>query len=158
MRSILFVCSANICRSPMAEGLMKALVKGMGEDWRIESAGVWAMNKSPAAENTLKVLLERGVDLSSHISRQITLEMVEEFNLILTMESNHLEALRAAFPEHAGKVFKMNEMVGRKGDVVDPIGFPPVVFEQTAREIEAILTGGFERISRLAASVDDDGR
>ncbi len=155
MRSILFVCSANICRSPMAEGLMKALVKGMEEDWRIESAGVWAIKNSPAAENTLKVLLERGVDLSSHAAKQITLEMVEEFSLVLTMESNHQEALRAAFPEHAGKVFKMSEMVGRKGDVVDPIGFPPVVFEQTAREIEAILKGGFERISRLAESVKD---
>jgi protein-tyrosine phosphatase len=119
----------------MAEGLMKALVKGMADDWRIESAGVWAIKNSPAAENTLKVLLERGVDLSDHISQQITLEMVEEFNLILTMESNHQEALRAAFPEHAGKVFKVSEMVGKKGDVVDPIGFPPVVFEQTAREM-----------------------
>ena len=141
----------------MAEGLMKALVKGMAEDWRIESAGVWAIKNSPAAENTLKVLLERGVDLTDHISRQITFEMVEEFNLILTMEGNHQEALRAAFPEHAGKVYKVSEMVGKKGDVVDPIGFPPVVFEQTAREIEAILTGGFGRISRLAEGVKDDG-
>jgi hypothetical protein len=46
-------------------------------------------------------------------------------------------------------------MVGRKGDVADPIGFPQVMFEQTAREIEAILKGGFERISRLAESVKD---
>ena len=53
----------------MAEGLMKALVKGMAEDWRIESAGVWAIKNSPAAENTLKVLLERGVDLTDHVSR-----------------------------------------------------------------------------------------
>jgi protein-tyrosine-phosphatase len=141
----------------MAEGLMKALVKGMAEDWRIESAGVWAIKNSPAAENTLKVLLERGVDLSDHVSRQVTLEMVEEFNVVLTMESNHQEALQAAFPQHEGRIFTMGEMVGRQGDVVDPIGFPPVVFEQTAREIEAILSGGFERISRLAEGLQDDG-
>lgn len=158
MRSVLFVCSANICRSPMAEGLMKALIREKGGDWRIESAGVWALNRSPAAENTLQVLRSRGVDLSAHLSRQITFEMAEQFNLVLTMESNHREALRAAFPEHAHKVFKMSEMVGGQEDVADPIGFPVVVFEQTAREIEAILSGGYERIVRLAESGQDVGR
>lgn len=150
MRSVLFVCSANVCRSPMAEGLMKALVKAKGEVWRIESAGVWALNRSPAVENTLQVLRKRGIDLSRHISRQITFEMAEEFNLILTMESNHQEALRAAFPELADKVFMMTEMIGKKVDVADPIGFPVVVFEQTAREIELILNGGYARIACLA--------
>lgn len=155
MRSVLFVCSANICRSPMAEGLMKALVKEKGETWRIESAGVWAMNRSPAVGNTLQVLRTRGIDLSRHISRQITFEMAEEFNLVLTMESNHQEALHAAFPELAGKVFMMTEMIDKKVDVADPIGFPAVVFEQTAREIELILTAGYERIACLAEKAQD---
>lgn len=142
----------------MAEGLMKALVDERGEEWRIESAGVWAITQAPVAENTLKLLLQRGVDLSTHASRQVTLQMMEEFNLILTMESNHQEALRAAFPQHSERIFQLSEMVGRKVNIADPIGFPLAVFENTAEEIDSMLKGGFSLIARLAAGADDDRR
>jgi protein-tyrosine phosphatase len=156
IHSILFVCSANICRSPMAEGLMKGLVRDQADQWRIESSGLWALSQAPAAENTLRVLMERGIDLSAHESRIITRQMVEEFNLILTMEKNHKEALKVAFPEHTGKIFTLREMVGGTGDVGDPVGFPVQVFEETAREIEEILIKGFSRINRLAQGEADD--
>ena len=135
---------------------MKALVKGESDVWRIESAGVWAMIRAPAAENTLQVLRERGVDLTSHLARQISGRMVEEFNLILTMERNHQEALQAAFPDQSEKIHMLTELVGIKGDITDPIGFPILLFEETAREIEKILEKGFEHIRRLAEGQDDE--
>jgi protein-tyrosine-phosphatase len=150
MRSILFICSANICRSPMAEGLLRAIMQEDPEGWQIESAGIWSLKDYPAAENTLKVLNERGVDLSSHRSRQVTKELMEAFNLILTMERNHKEALVAAFPEHAAKIYMLSEMVGKQHDIADPIGLSLAVFESTAQEMEAIFAAGKRRMRELS--------
>jgi protein-tyrosine-phosphatase len=135
----------------MAMGLMHARVGSDQEDWQIESTGIWAQPGVPPAQNTLEVLRVRGVDLSDYRSRPITTEMVQDFNLILTMERNHREALRSAFPQYRGKIFMLSEMINQMDDVVDPIGGPLTGFEETAREIETILDKGYGRIQRLAA-------
>jgi protein-tyrosine-phosphatase len=152
MRSVLFVCTANICRSPMAMGLMRLRVAQEQEEWQIDSAGIFAQPGYPTAYNTLEVLRARGIDLSDYRSRPFTRQMVEDFNLILTMERNQREALRAAFPQHSGKIFMLSQMVGnRVTDVVDPMGGPLVEFEETAREIDQILEKGHVRIRKLAS-------
>ena len=148
-RSVLFVCTANICRSPMAMGLMQSKVSQSALDWRVESAGVWADEGYPAAMNTLRVLGSRGIDIRAHRSRPITPEMVLDFDLILVMERNHREALRAAFPGRAKHFFLLSEMVDRQDDIVDPIGGLIADFEDTAQEIEEILDQGFDRILSL---------
>ena len=150
MYSVLFVCTANVCRSPMAMGLLKAKVKSEKDTWRIESAGVWAMPGYPAAENTQLILSEIGVDLSGHASRPVSRELLAEFKLILTMESGHKEALKAAFPQFASRVYMLSEMIGKVDDLGDPIGRPLVDFRATAREIHQVLTQGFGRIRALA--------
>lgn len=151
MNSVLFVCSANICRSPMAMGLFQAHVAKRVESWRVESAGVWALVNYAAATNTRAVLARRGVDLSAHRARQITAQMIEQFHLVLVMERNHKEALQAAFPQLAGRIYLLTEMVGRSTDILDPMGGEVDEFENTAREIEDLIQRGFERIQRLAA-------
>jgi protein-tyrosine phosphatase len=151
MKSVLFVCSANICRSPMAMGLFQAHVAESVESWRVESAGVWALVDYAAATNTRAVLARRGVDLSAHRARQITVQMIEQFYLVLVMERNHKEALQAAFPQLAGRIYLLTEMVGRSTDILDPMGGEVDEFENTAREIEDLIQRGFKRIQRLAA-------
>lgn len=150
MYSVLFVCSANICRSPMAQGLCLARLGPEAAGWRVESAGVWARDGYPAHTNTLQILRERGVDLSSHRSRQINLAIVESFRLILTMESGHKEALHAAFPQYAERVYLLTEIAGKAYDVVDPVGGPFIDFEATADEMDGLLGRGFERLKKLA--------
>jgi len=133
-------------------GLMRARVEGADEGWRVESAGIWAQPGRPPAQFTRDVLQARGIDLGDYFSRPLTREMIDEFNLILTMERNQREALRAAFPQHTGKIFMLSQMFGnRVSDVVDPVGGPLVDFEETAREIEQILEKGYVRIRKLAA-------
>ena len=151
MNSVLFICSANICRSPMAMGLLRSMVEDSSDQWKIESSGVWDMGDQPAALNTQLVLQERGIDLNDHASRTITGTMLSEFNLVLVMEANHKEVLKLAFPEYTDRIYMLSEMVGEIFDIVDPIGRSLADFEETALEMERILTEGFEKISILAA-------
>ncbi len=151
MNSVLFICSANVCRSPMAMGLLRSMVEDSSDQWKIESSGVWDMGDQPAALNTQLVLQEHGIDLNDHASRTVTGIMLSEFNLVLVMEDNHKEVLKLAFPEYTDRIYMLSEMVGEIFDIVDPIGRSLADFEETALEMERILTEGFEKISILAA-------
>jgi len=150
MNSVLFICSANICRSPMAMGLLRLMVKDAIDQWKIESAGVWDMGEQQVASNTQLVLKERGIELNNHTSRTVTGTMLSEFNLVLVMEDIHKEVLKLAFPEYTDRIFMLSEMVGEIFDIVDPIGGALADFEETALEMERILTKGLEKISILA--------
>lgn len=148
-RSVLFVCTANICRSPMAVGLFRRMIENDPDCWRVESAGVNGRAGFPAAEYTLLVLQQRGIGLSDHRSRPITRSIASDFQLILTMEKNHKEAIQAAFPDLSARVKFLAEIVNDNRDIVDPIGRPLLEYEDTAREIESILKRGFPVICRL---------
>jgi len=149
MPSILFVCTGNICRSPLAAALWRARVAGE-PGWRVESAGTWALDEHPASANTLAVLAERGLEATSHRARTVNGELLSAFNLILVMERGHAEALRAEFPDVAGRVYLLSEMIGKKFDIADPYGGPVVEYEATAQEIERIFELGADRMRELA--------
>ena len=151
MNSVLFICSANICRSPMAMGLLHSMVEDSSDQWKIESAGVWDMGGQQVAANTRLVLKERCIDLNDHTSRTVTGTILSEFSLVLVMEDIHKEVLKLAFPEYTDRIYMLSEMVGELFDIVDPIGESLADFEETALEMERILTEGFEKISILAA-------
>ena len=150
MRSVLFVCTANICRSPMAEGLMKHKVLNKNEEWFVGSAGTWAINGEPAALNSQRAMQEMEIDIRSHRSRLVTRELLDSYQLVLTMESGHKEALRVEFPEYASRIYLLSEMVGKKFDIADPIGGPMVDFRETANEIDRIIMDGFKKIEILS--------
>ena len=150
MPSVLFVCTGNIHRSPMAEAMFKAKVVSSEEPWQVESAGTWAPAGEPASEEVRIVLGKVGLDITQHRSRRVNRRILHGFNLILTMEANHKEALRVEFHEIADRIYMLSEMVGIKRDVDDPIGGPLVDFVDAAREIDRYLTDGFDRINKLA--------
>ena len=145
------VCTANVCRSPMAEGLMKKIIlqDERFKDWRVTSAGTWAMEGQPATSKTRRVLQERGMDMSAHRARSVDKDMLLASDMIFTMESGHKEALLSEFPSIAGKLFMLSELVGQKRDIVDPMGGDLADFEDTAREIEKILNSSLQRIADL---------
>jgi protein arginine phosphatase len=152
MHSVLFVCTANICRSPMAMGLLQGIVYDTIVDWRIESAGTWAIEGQPAARFTQQVLLTRGIDLRNHRSRLVSNPMMEQFNLILAMESGHKEALKVEFPFASKKIFTVSQMIDQVFDIIDPIGGPLLDFEATARELTQIIQKGFGKIEMLSSA------
>ncbi len=155
MSSVLFICSANICRSPMAQGLLVAKTVEIGETWSIDSAGVFARPGFPPAPYTLEILREKDIDLRGHRSRLVNAELVAQFNLVLTMEHGQKEAMGTAFPQHKHKIFLLSEMADLNHDIIDPIGQPFIEYQQTAAEIEDIIRIGFDRIRSLASISED---
>jgi protein-tyrosine-phosphatase len=108
------------------------------------------MDGQQAVTRAQMVLEDIGLDVSEHRSRTVTSEMLLSFNLILTMERGHKEALRTEFPDIARRVFMLSEMINAMYDIQDPVGGSQADFKETLREIENILTRGSELITQLA--------
>jgi len=138
----------------MAVGIFKQYVRTLRQeaDWRIESAGIAAVNGYPASIGSLAVCRSRGMDIGDHSSRPIHRAMLERFDLILTMEKVHQEVLQQEFTDLADRIYMLSEMIGEQVDVDDPIGEPLQAYERTARLIEDWLTRGFPRILDLTES------
>ena len=154
MKTILFVCTANIARSPMAEAIFneKMIEMGLTDRYHAESAGTWAVDGVPAPEDGLRVMQVRGLDTSAHRSRVVNKGIIDSADLILTMEAGHKEALQIEFPEHHDKVWMISEVVGPPYDILDPYMQGREKFLETARELESLLDQGISRICKLAES------
>ncbi len=151
MPSILFVCSANQCRSPMAQVLFEAFLveKGEREEWRVESAGVWAYEGSPATANAKKVMEERGLDLSRHLSQPASSTLLKQFDLTLVMEQEHKTVLQEQNPQLADRIYLMREIAGQEGDFADPVGGSLERYRAAADELGMLMRDGMDRIDEL---------
>jgi protein-tyrosine-phosphatase len=154
MPSILIVCTANQCRSPMAMMLLRQLLLELntGEEWVVDSAGTWGPDGIPATENAIQAMRLRGLDLGNHRSRKINAGLLSSYDLILTMEGSHQEAIQVEFPDQAEKVYRLSEMVGEKWDVKDPVGKPLEDYRTTADLLDGTLHTGLKRILESARS------
>ena len=134
-RSILFVCTGNICRSPTAEGVFKALCRKEGIELRIESAGLgdWHVGHPPD-ERAQHHAKNRGYDLSAQRARQVRGEDFERFDMILAMDRGHLRALQKLAPAHHHAKIRLF-VEGR--DVPDPYYGGPDGFEKVLDLVEA---------------------
>ena len=152
MPTVLVVCTGNLCRSPMAEVLLQARLARdeARQNWLVVSAGTWTVDGRPATTFAINEMARRGLDLSGHISRNITRALVAEANLVLAMTRKHIEALGAAFPAYARKAYLLSEMSGQIRDVGDPYGGPRQQYAYTAKVLEQLIADGYERIVTLA--------
>ncbi len=130
--TILFVCTGNTCRSPMAEGLMRALLKQRGIAATCVSAGLSAVGE-PAADNAVTVMGEVGCDLTRHRSRALTREMVEAADHVVVMTDLHRELLQTAG-------VPADKITVPDGGVPDPFGGNAEVYRRTRDRLQEIVT------------------
>lgn len=133
--NLLFVCSGNSCRSPMAEGIIKTMLDTKYVE--IKSAGTSAIDGLPASENARNTVKEFGGDISNHRTKCLTKELVDEADLILVMEYKHYETVLELSPDSVVKTFLLKEYKRRAkyNEVSDPVGKDLSAYRDTALEM-----------------------
>lgn len=141
---VLFICTGNTCRSPMAEGLMKMIASKRGINMKVQSAGIFAADGAPATAQAIAAAEEYGADIAAHRSQNLTREMIQESDLILTMTASHKQMLDGIRPD---KVYTLGEYAGTGEDVEDPYGGDSAVYHHVCSQIYELLIKIMDKLS-----------
>lgn len=134
------VCTANQCRSPMAEHLLRQRL-GPDSQWKVLSAGTSAIDGMRASRSAIEAMAGLGVDITSHRSRSLTKELVDSAEMIITMTRSQKDEIVDRFPRAIEKVFTLKSIAGDKSgsDVEDPVGMSETDYLRTRDEIDGML-------------------
>ena len=160
LKTILFICTGNTCRSAMAEGIFKNILKKRKEDnssFNIISAGISALPGMSSTPEAIKVMTEKDIDISRHVATQVQKDLVKKADLILVMSNTHKDYIKIKFAFAQDKVyllkefaqigeFKSTQKTDENYEVVDPLGRPIEFYRIVARELEENLEKILDKI------------
>jgi glycine hydroxymethyltransferase len=151
MRNVLFVCTGNVCRSPMAQGLFAHLVRGR-RDIEVTSAGIGAVGGQPPSAHSVEVMNELGIDIRNIRSKPLMLELVRKADFIFVMTYGHLDSMLLLFPSAAEKTFLLREfetdLPVMEREVPDPIGQSRDMYRESRDQIRSALPRLFDLVLR----------
>lgn len=147
---VMFVCTGNTCRSPLAEAMLRRMLADRHVDGvTVASAGTGASPGAPASEGSYLVALEDGVDLSAHRAQTLTPELASAADLILTMSRSHRQRLGEL--GYGDRTFLLGEYAGRSGaaaEVDDPYGGSLSDYRDTYNQLKELLSAVVQRLQR----------
>lgn len=145
--NILFICTGNTCRSPMAEAILRKEMPTIN----VKSAGIFASENAPASPQAVSAMDQKGIQLV-HKSKQVTESLLQWADLVLTMTKNHEQLLRTNYPQFTSKIFPLksytNDGTKVSNDIADPFGGDLALYEQTAEELEKEIAIIVEKIKQ----------
>ena len=138
----------------MAAALLSGMLNrhGNSRDWSIRSAGTWAEANQPAMALAQLVMAERGLGLEGHRSQPLDRELLQQADVILVMTDSQREAMQIEFPEVANKTYLTSQLIDQSFDIEDPVGGTIDDYRRCARDLENILTAGFDHLVKLTQS------
>jgi protein-tyrosine-phosphatase len=141
MPTVMFVCTANLCRSPIAAVLFRQWLQrqSVSGDWQVLSCGVWAKEGSSVTASVQQSLVATDIDLTQHRSLRVTADRLAEADLVLCMTRLHKEVLHAEFPQFAGRIQLLSGMIGQASDVLDVEAFTPDECARVVKELAGII-------------------